>query len=275
MNNPLTKQSGAEELRQYFNAIHALSKQDEKFPVDIDDVWGLVYSERGKAVTTLKKNFIEGEDFISFAQTVKRTTGATVRNVYRLSLPCLEYFIARKIRSVFNVYREVFHKVVEQKEQQLLSPTQALLQTVQLMADLEQRTHEQEKKLEYHSQEIENLKQTVDEFMNESHAQLELFNELPPSDNEVPQVSLRTQCINAVCYYAERIVPQGMRPDYQSAWKFFYKQFKDRYHRQPLEDPNRKLKKIDWLERNGLLPQFYDLVSFYIKPLLRNESNRQ
>lgn len=28
---------------------------------------------------------------------------------YHLSLPCLEYFIARKVRPVFEVYRQVFH----------------------------------------------------------------------------------------------------------------------------------------------------------------------
>lgn len=28
-----------------------------------------------------------------------------------LSLPCLEFFIARKVRPVFEVYRQVFHKV--------------------------------------------------------------------------------------------------------------------------------------------------------------------
>lgn len=30
-----------------------------------------------------------------------------------LSLPCMEFFIARKVRPVFDVYREVFHKVNE------------------------------------------------------------------------------------------------------------------------------------------------------------------
>lgn len=28
-----------------------------------------------------------------------------------LSIPCLEFFIARKVRPVFEVYRQVFHKV--------------------------------------------------------------------------------------------------------------------------------------------------------------------
>lgn len=34
-------------------------------------------------------------------------------NTYMLSLPCFEFFIARKVRSVFEVYRQVFHKVAD------------------------------------------------------------------------------------------------------------------------------------------------------------------
>lgn len=37
-------------------------------------------------------------------------------NIYMLSVPCLEFFIARKVRPVFEVYRQVFHKVAESAE---------------------------------------------------------------------------------------------------------------------------------------------------------------
>lgn len=33
------------------------------------------------------------------------------QNTYMLSVPCLEFFIARRVRPVFEVYRQVFHKV--------------------------------------------------------------------------------------------------------------------------------------------------------------------
>lgn len=32
--------------------------------------------------------------------------------MFMISISCMEYFIARKVRSVFNVYRDVFHKVI-------------------------------------------------------------------------------------------------------------------------------------------------------------------
>ena len=97
-------------MKRYFTAVLELSKSDNKFPINLDEVWMLVYSERGVAVKALKKNFYENEDFISVDQNVKREIGGSTKTIYYLSLSCMEYFIARKIRPVFEVYRMVFHK---------------------------------------------------------------------------------------------------------------------------------------------------------------------
>lgn len=40
--------------------------------------------------------------------------------VYMLSVSCLEYFIARKVRSVFEVYRSVFHGCVYNEKRKLI-----------------------------------------------------------------------------------------------------------------------------------------------------------
>ena len=71
----------------------------------MDDVWPLVYSEKGRAVKELKKNFLEGDDYLSFDQKVKREIGAATIVKYKLSVPCLEYFIAKKVRPLFDVYQ--------------------------------------------------------------------------------------------------------------------------------------------------------------------------
>lgn len=118
----LSKSSSNEDLKRYFTAVLELSKSDNKFPINIDEVWRLVYAERGVAVKALKKNFFENEDFISFDQNVKRETGSSVKTDYFLSLSCLEYFIARKVRPVFEVYRQVFHKVAETPSYQIADP---------------------------------------------------------------------------------------------------------------------------------------------------------
>ena len=129
----LTKQSSDSEIKAYFIQVLNLSRSKEEFPVNLDEVWALAYKEKGKAVRALRTNelFVEGIDYqvftpngqktdVVFAQNGKksddaqddgRNVGGRPQNTYMLSVPCLEFFIARKVRSVFEVYRQVFHKV--------------------------------------------------------------------------------------------------------------------------------------------------------------------
>lgn len=60
----LTKQSSEAEIKAYFCAVLNLSESDEEFPVNLDDVWPLVYSRKDKAVRALKEgeSFFEGID---------------------------------------------------------------------------------------------------------------------------------------------------------------------------------------------------------------------
>lgn len=109
----LSKSSSNSDLKRYFTAVLELSHNDNMFPINLDDVWSLVYIERCIAIRALKKNFFENEDYISFDRNVKRETGSSVKKEFYLSLSCMEYFIARKVRPVFEVYRKVFHKTAE------------------------------------------------------------------------------------------------------------------------------------------------------------------
>lgn len=119
----LTKQSTDQEIKAYFEEVLRLSRDSEEFPVNLDDVWPLVYSAKEKAVRALKSNdlFLQNVDYQVLAQNgensgVLARNGGKVQNgrpteIYMLSVPCLEFFIARKVRPVFEVYRQVFHKV--------------------------------------------------------------------------------------------------------------------------------------------------------------------
>lgn len=129
----LTKQSSESEIKAYFIQVLNLSRSKEKFPVNLDEVWALAYKEKGKAVRALRTNelFVEGIDYQVFTQNGQKTDGVFAQNgkksddaqddgrnvggrpqnTYMLSVPCLEFFIARKVRPVFEVYRQVFHKV--------------------------------------------------------------------------------------------------------------------------------------------------------------------
>ena len=69
----LTKQSTAQEIKAYFEEVLKLSKDSKEFPVNLEEVWPLVYSEKGKAVRALRSNelFVEGIDFILLAKNGK------------------------------------------------------------------------------------------------------------------------------------------------------------------------------------------------------------
>lgn len=132
----LTKDSSKEDIKAYFESVCKLMDTSmEEFPVNLDEVWPLVYAEKGAAVRALKNGFIENVDYKTFDITAKREIGATrvtehykkaghevfdtsaknpvggrPTSAYHLSVSCLEYFIARKARPIFEVYRQVFHK---------------------------------------------------------------------------------------------------------------------------------------------------------------------
>lgn len=133
----LTKQSSDSEIKAYFIQVLNLSRSKEEFPVNLDEVWPLVYSRRDKAVRALRSGeiFMEDIDYQVFPQNGEKSDtfshfGGKVQddgedekpkgsfsvmgrpqNIYMISIPCLEYLIARKVRLVFEVYRQVFHKV--------------------------------------------------------------------------------------------------------------------------------------------------------------------
>lgn len=118
--NQLTKTSSSEEVKKYFNAILKLAKASEKYPVDLDEVWMLVYENRADAVRALKRDFVEGEDYNPIRQNAvpeNQIFNPNPKIDYFLTVSCLEYFIVKKVRPVFDVYRKVFHKSVEAAKQ--------------------------------------------------------------------------------------------------------------------------------------------------------------
>lgn len=123
MKNSLKKTSTENEIKIYFQKILELKQANDDFPVDLDEVWPLVYAAKNKAVNELlhSKNdngtsrYIEGVDYQALNQKVQAGTGTSKKINYKLSVPCLEWFIARKVRPVFEVYRQIFHKVAEKK----------------------------------------------------------------------------------------------------------------------------------------------------------------
>ena len=108
----LSKESSESEIKRYFNAVLELSESDNEFPVNLDEVWMLVYGRKSDATEALQRDFIENVDYRVLRQNPQNPNGGRPTNEYRITVSCMEFFIARKVRSVFEVYRKVFHKTV-------------------------------------------------------------------------------------------------------------------------------------------------------------------
>lgn len=109
----------------YFDKIFELENLGEDFPVDFDDVWPLMYSRKGNAKRDLISGFIEGEDFnlIQFEKVVsinELVSGTPYK--CKISVSCMEYFVVRKKREVFDVYRECRKKIQKEEKSTSLLP---------------------------------------------------------------------------------------------------------------------------------------------------------
>ena len=108
----LTLQSSNEELKAYFEAVcRIVDSNADEFPINLDEVWPLVYADKSKAVRALttSTDFIQDVDYRVLTQNGENPLGGRPTNEYRLTTSCFEFFIARKVRPVFEIYRRVFH----------------------------------------------------------------------------------------------------------------------------------------------------------------------
>ena len=137
----LSKESSESEIKAYFNVVLKLSQSDNEFPINLDEVWPLVYSEKSKAVRALKETYIENVDYIPLAQNGERCEdgkfNGSNRIDYKLTVSCMEFFIARKVRPVFEVYRQVFHQSVWKVIENQNKPKRELSLTTKVRVGLE------------------------------------------------------------------------------------------------------------------------------------------
>lgn len=106
----LTLQSSNEELKAYFEAVcRIVDSNTDEFPINLDEVWPLCYGRKSDAVEALAKDFLQDVDYKVIRQNPQNPLGGRPINEYHLTTSCFEFFIARKVRPVFEVYRRVFH----------------------------------------------------------------------------------------------------------------------------------------------------------------------
>lgn len=246
----LTKDSSSEQIKAYFEAVLKLYQSNEKFPVNLDDVWMLVYSGKNKAVRALKKGFVENEDFITMTQNGQG--GQFARTDYFLSVPCMEYFIAKKVRSVFNVYRQVFKKVatgeVKVSQPSGLSELEILVKSAQALLEQSKRIDNVEQRLE------------VMEREREENSRLLLTAEI--STEQLPEESENVKIRKLINIYVKST---GL--GYEEVWNSVYETLEYRYgHR--VKRMKRLPSDKSWLDvaiRNNLGQKIFNVISDMVK----------
>jgi hypothetical protein len=105
-------------VKAYFIKVKELQASGEQYPVNLDEVWPLCYAQKAKAISVLVKEFKEGYDF-HLSQMGKVLKSNELKNGIKieayLTVSAMEYFIARKIKEVFDVYQQVFQIVTNPK----------------------------------------------------------------------------------------------------------------------------------------------------------------
>lgn len=95
----------ADKIRAYFTGLFTAEDTGEDFPVNLDHVWRIGYPRKDHAVRALRKDFAEGLDFQVLPNIGGNYTTGRREEEYRLSVSCLEHFVVRANRDVFEVYR--------------------------------------------------------------------------------------------------------------------------------------------------------------------------
>jgi len=116
-----------DQVRVYLELLFKAEESGDPFPVDLDYVWALAYGSKfaaKRALVTAKEFYADIDYHIhNPADVVGRPQGGgTQPERIVLTLQCFEYFIARKNRAVFEVYRQCRIKLTEVAKAQAAVP---------------------------------------------------------------------------------------------------------------------------------------------------------
>lgn len=152
----------------------------------------LVYPRKDHAVRALKENFIEGVDYQPLPKNGERSksgqfiSGGTD---YHLTISCMEFFIARKVRPVFEVYRQVFHKVAKHE----LSRKELALMVVQ--------AEEEKERLALENKQLE---------ADNQHKQATIESQATELEKQAPKVAYVDNVLQSVNTYNTNLIAKEL-----------------------------------------------------------------
>ncbi|WP_020599374.1 hypothetical protein [Spirosoma panaciterrae] len=126
-------------VKAYFVTLLELYQSGHEYPCDLDDVWPLFFTRKDTAVRAISLIFTEGKHYRVFHMSPEKLKGRP-RRTYWLALEAVEFFIASRLPKVFEIYRQVFHKSVDQAQQhsELLKRIGALESRLDQLLQLQQ-----------------------------------------------------------------------------------------------------------------------------------------
>lgn len=134
----------------YFNRMLELSRSGKEFPVNLEKVWPLAYERKDHAVRDLKEIFVQSIDYQVFPKKAENPKGGRPAMEYWITTSCMEFLIARKHTEVFEVYRQVFHKAVQQAQLSYPDALRQLAENIEQKQKLALENAELKPKADYH-----------------------------------------------------------------------------------------------------------------------------
>lgn len=124
----------ANQLKAYFEYIKSRFDSGEQYPYNLEELVGVAYVSKQKAVEALEKSFSQPIDFTVKNRTVVDNTafgGKRTVKQYELTPLTFEYMVARQCKPVFEIYHRIFHAAMT--IQQFTSPEDLMVGQARLM----------------------------------------------------------------------------------------------------------------------------------------------
>lgn len=124
-------------LKTYFEYIKDRFDHGEQYPYDIEELVGIAFASKQKAVEALEKDFSQPIDFIR--STIRLSGNPTPKDVYKLAPLTFEFMVARRCLPVFEIYHKIFHAVASAAIPQPTTPAQMFVLVAQQFLEYERR----------------------------------------------------------------------------------------------------------------------------------------
>ncbi|GAB3688543.1 hypothetical protein GCM10027592_03620 [Spirosoma flavus] len=230
--------SNPSSIRQYFQKILELTQSGEQYPVAMSDVWPLAFERKDEFVRVLKKYGHQGVHYQVIRMSPEKSKGRPSIE-YKLTVACLEFFIASRIPAIFDVYRQVFHQILAQRQlPKPVSPDELISILVQRNLDVL-----------VHLKAIEQILRQITQTPGPDK-------ELSQSEQKLPLLGVDSQIRSIVDEYAHL-----KKLPHQQVWRLLYCQLNYQYainvsaYRLEIGES-----KLQALKRHGHLDKLYSIA---------------